>query len=99
MTKSYTVKLLQFEINELKPLQPGQVQEESFHLCEDGAARAVDVHLVALPGKVAGEDVGEGLDVGQLTVIPAPPVTRQNGIELLVIVYFIARNSFLTHYN
>ena len=60
-----TVKL---QINELQPLDPRQMREQLLHVLQNHPAGAVDVHLVVLPGKVAGKCVAEALDIDELAV-------------------------------
>ena len=79
---------VQLQVVQLQPPQSWQLVQQLLHVLENGSARPVDVDLVVLPGKVAGEGVAEGLDVGQVAVHVAPlghdPLEGADVVEVLL---------------
>ena len=62
------IHTIQLQVDELQPPDARHVHQQVLHLLEDHPAGPVDVDLVVLAGKVAGELVAEGLDVGEAAV-------------------------------
>ena len=72
-----TILAIKLEIHQLQPLQPWETVEKILHVLENHPPSAVYLHLVIGFGKVAGENIGEALDVGKFSPVDvAPPDDR-----------------------